>query len=370
MNGQFGRIFALAVKELLVVLLDKRVRLMIVAAPVMQLVLFGLATTLEVKNIDLGIVNRDSGMASERLLQALGGSPNVRRLVRYADTDALTRAIENRKVIAGMVIPQDLSADVAAGRTGEIGVLLDGRRINSAQIVAGYLAEIAGAAGAELRPASRITGPQVVAVNWYNPNLDYLWFTMPALIAQIVTVMVFTISLLAVSRERELGSFDELMVLPLDNITILVGKTIPAFLVGLFNATVFVILIPLLYGVPLLGSLPLLLLAVLAYALAVTGIGLSISCLAENQQQAFLGGFLVMVPLILLSGYASPVDNMPGYLQVVAEINPVTHMMIICHGIFLKDIPASMVLAHIWPMLLVAGVTLTLAALLFRSRSR
>lgn len=369
MTGRLPRLWAMAVKELLVVLLDKRARIMLLIAPILQLSLFGFASTLEVKAIDMGYVNRDGGIVSERVLAALGGSPNVRRLVRYDSGAALIQGIERREILAGMVLPQDLSRRVAAGGTGDIGLLLDGRRTNSAQIVASYVTDIVQSAGEDLRPEARLLGPRTLASHWFNPNLDYMWFTMPGLIALIITVMVFTVSLLSVSREREMGSFDELMVLPLTSVEVLVGKTIPAFLVGLFNVGLYILLIPTVYGVPLEGSVPLLLLASTAYALAVTGIGLSISCVAQNQQQSFLIGFLVMIPLIMLSGYASPVDNMPQWLQLVAQVNPVMHMLVICEGIFLKDMETASALAHTWPMLLVALLTLVLAGWLFRSRA-
>jgi ABC-2 type transport system permease protein len=366
---RLSRVLAMAAKELKVVLLDRRARVALIASPVLQLLLFGLATTLEVKNIDLGVVNRDDGVAAVRLLENLDGSRNIRRLRTYRDVAALTQGIEDREVIGGFVIPPDLSQRVAAGGTGQVGLLLDGRRINSAQIVAGYLTQIAALTGVELRP--RVAGglPELRAVNWFNPNLDYLWFTMPGLVALITAVLVLTVSLQAVARERELGTFDQMMVLPLHWAEILIGKIAPAFIVGLANATLYVVLIPLLFGVPLHGSLILLYAGILAFSLAVTGIGLSISSIAHNQQQAFLGGFLVMVPLIMLSGYASPVDNMPGWLQPVSQVDPITHMLAICHGVFLKDMSANLAWAHVWPMLAVATVTLSIAAWLFRLRS-
>jgi ABC-2 type transport system permease protein len=366
---RLSRMFAMAAKELKVVLLDKRARIALIASPILQLALFGLATTLEVKNITVGVVNRDAGFASERMLAALDGSRNIRSLLVFRDTDGLTQAIEDRRIIAGLIIPQDLSQSVAAGRTGEIGLLLDGRRINSAQIVAGYLGEMTRQAGIELRPKQALAGPELVSANLYNPNLDYRWFTMPSMVALITAVLALTVSLQAVARERELGTYDELMILPLQSAEILIGKIAPAFIIGLANASLYVVLIPLLFGVPITGSLLLLFIAVLSFALSITGIGLSISSIAQNQQQAFLGGFLVMVPLIMLSGYASPVDNMPVWLQPSSQANPLYHMLIICQGIFLKDMSADMVFAHVWPMLVVALVTLSTATWLFRSRS-
>lgn len=367
--GRLTRLWAMAWKELLVVLLDRRVRVLLIAAPVIQLTLLGYASTLEVKAIDLGYVNRDSGVVAERLLADLGGSPNMRKLRPYVSEEALLDAIENRKILAGLVIPQDLSRRVANAQDAQVSLLLDGRRTNTAQLVAGYIGEMVGKEGAQINPLAFAMGPQIAPSHWYNPNLDYMWFTMPGLIGLIVTGMVFMVSLLTVSRERELGSFDQLMVLPLSNLEILVGKTMPGFLVGMFNFLVYLAMIPLVFGIPLTGSVLLLLVSAIAYALVITGIGLSVSCLSQNQQQSFLAGFLVMVPLMLLSGYASPVDNMPDWLQLFAYINPAYHMLVICEGIFLKNMGAAMVFDHVWPMLVVAALTLSLAAWLFRAKT-
>jgi ABC-2 type transport system permease protein len=369
MSARWTRLAALAVKELKVLLLDKRARTTLVFSPLIQLLLFGFATTLEVTRIDVGIVDRDGGRAAQALVAALDGTPNVRALRSYPSEAALDTAIERREVIAGLILPQRLSADVAAGRGGEVLAVLDGRRSNAAQIVGSYLGEIAARAGAELRP--RIAGPQgpqLAVRHWYNPNLDYLWFTMPAMIAVITAVLVLSVSGQSVAREREFGTFDELMILPLRPHEILLGKIAPAFLVGVVNCLLYAALIPLLYGVPFTGSLALLLVAVVVYTTSLVGLGLMISTLASNQQQAFLGMFFVTVPLILLSGYASPVDNMPGWLQPIVAANPTRHMIVICEGVFLKDLPGDLVLKHLAPMMLAAVVTFAVALALFRAR--
>ena len=371
--GRLGRLAALALKELKVVLLDQRARVTLIASPIIQLALFGFATTLEVSSIDIGLVDRDGGRVAEQLVAALDGSPNVRRLVLYPSEAALDEAIAQREIIAGLIVPQRLSADITAGRGGEVQALLDGRRSNASQIVGGYLETVVTRVGATVRPAARAPpagrpGPQVLVRHWYNPNLDYLWFTMPSMIAVITAVLVLSVSAQSVAREREFGTYDELMILPLHPWEILLGKIAPAFLAGLANAVLFVAMIPTFYGVPLTGSAGLLLLSIVIYTLSLVGIGLMISCLAGNQQQAFLGMFFVTVPLILLSGYASPVDNMPGWLQPLVAINPSHHMIVISEGIFLKDLPGGLIFGHLWPMLAAAVTTFAAALLVFRAR--
>lgn len=362
------RITALAVKELKVVLLDRRVLTTLIFSPVIQLLLFGFATTLEVRNIDLGVVNRDTGIASERLLAGFAGSPSFRELRRYSSEAALRDAIERREVIAGLVIPADLSQQVARRQTAAVGLVLDGRRINAAQIVAGYASEIVAATGAQLRPETAQLAPDVTMTAWYNPNLDYRWFALPGLVAVITTVLVLSVSVQALAREREFGTFDELMALPLHPLQIVLGKAVPAFSVGLANGLLFVLLIRGLSDVPFHGSMALTLAALACFSLAITGIGLAISTFAQNQQQAFLGGFLVIVPMILLSGYASPVDGMPYWLQAISRIDPLSHMLQVSHGMFLKGMTAAQAAPHIGRMFLIGTVALATATVLLKTR--
>ena len=367
MSGALVRILAMAIKELAVVLRDRRVLTTLVASPVIQLVLFGLATTLEVKNVTLGLVNRDNGVASEQFLAAVAAAPNVGRIVVYPNEQALGLAIEQREVLGGLILPPDLSARIARGEAGQVGLLLDGRRVNASQILTAYLSDITGTVGMALRPAG--APPAVLARNWYNPNLDYSWFTLPGMVAVITTVLVLSVSVQAIAREREFGTYDQLMALPMRHWEIVAGKAVPAFLVGLFNGSFYVAMVAWFSDVPFYGSYPAIVAAIAAFSLAVTAIGLAISSVAGSQQQAFLGGFLVIVPMILLSGYASPVDGMPAWLQPVAAADPLSHLLAVCHGIFLKDLPIGMVSAHIWPMLAVAVLALLAATGLLRRRS-
>jgi len=366
MSGSISRIIAMATKELAVVLRDRRVLTTLVASPVIQLILFGLATTLEVKNVSLGLVNRDTGIVSERFLAAVAAGPQVGRIIVYPSEAALAQAIEEREVLGGLILPQNLSVQTARGETGSIGLLLDGRRVNTSQIFASYIAEIA--ASAEVAAPDTRVAPDLVVRNWFNPNLDYSWFTLPGMVAVITTVLVLSVSVQAIAREREFGTYDQLMALPLRDWEILAGKLVPAFLVGLCNGSFYVAMVAILSDVPFTGSYPLIVLAITCFSLAVTAVGLAISTVAANQQQAFLGGFLVIVPMILLSGYASPVDGMPHWLQLISAIDPLTHMLAICHGVFLKAMPAQAIFSHIWPMVLVAVGALIAGRVLLRAR--
>ncbi|WP_256923993.1 ABC transporter permease [Sphingomonas sp. IBVSS2] len=363
------RLAAMIVKEMWAVLRDPQARLVLFVPPLMQLFIFTYATTLDVKNVDIGILDRSSGAHSVELVQRIAGSPNFRRIERLATPAALKAAIDNQKVIAALVIDEDFDRNLARGKTATIGLVLDGRRSNAAQIVAGYVTNIAGGMGAELAPAQvRGAAGGSVVTNWYNPALDYIWFTLPSLVAIITSVAGLAITSQSVARERELGTFDQLMVSPLRVHEILIGKMVPPFVIGMINGSVYLVVAPLVFGVPFTGSLLLFWLSLGMYLLALIGMGMLVSAASQTQQQAFLGVFLVTTPLILLSGYASPIDNMPDWLQTITYLDPARYFLVIVQGLFLKAMPAAAVFHQLWPLALIACVTLSASAWLFRAR--
>ncbi len=341
---------------------------MLILPPLIQLMIFSFATTLDVKNVDIGVLDRSNGVHAAELIDRIAGSPQFRHIVRLTSEADLTRAIDDQQVIAAMVIEPDFDARVTAGRGATIGLVLDGRKSNAAQILAGYVSLIAADYGAELQPAMASRGGGAVITNWYNPSLDYKWFTLPSLVAIIVSVAGVAITSQSVARERELGTFDQLMVSPLRIHEILIGMIIPPMLVGLMNGTVYLLVAKFAFGVPFTGSLILFYVSLIFYMLALAGIGLLVSAASMTQQQAFLGSFIATVPLMLLSGYASPIDNMPPWLQVATYADPIRYFLIIVQGLFLKDMPASVVFAQAWPLAVIACVTLSAAAWLFRAR--
>jgi ABC-2 type transport system permease protein len=371
MAGSVSRLRAMIVKEFWAVLRDPRGRIVLFVPPLMQLFVFGLATTLEVRNFDVGILDRSGGPAAIEFVQQIAGSPNVGRIVTLRSPEELRESIDNRRVIAALVLESDFDATVARGETATAGVILDGRRSNAAQIVNGYLGRVAASAGATLRPQS-IPRPNLAATpvvtHWFNPNLEYLWFTLPSLIVIIGAVSGVSITAQSVARERELGTFDQLMVSPLRVHEILIGKMAPPVAVGLVNGTLYLLAAQFIFHVPFTGSVLLFYGALLMFLLALVGVGMFISAASATQQQAFLGSFGVAVPLILLSGYASPVDNMPGWLQIVSLGNPSRWFLEIVHGVFLKGMPLHDVGVRLLPLLLIAIVTLGLGAWLFRAR--
>lgn len=362
------RLWAIIRKEILAVLRDPRARLILIAPPLIQLFLFGFASTMEVNNIRVGVLNMDGGHWSREVIDRLSGSPNVQEVLPLHSDAALREAIDRQRVIVALRFDPDFSANVSAGREAVIGAVLDGRRSNAAQIVLSYLNQIV--ANVQMLTIARMVPVSggTVTTHWFNPNLEYMWFVMPALIAVIGAVSALAVVSQSVARERELGTFDQLMVSPLRTHEILIGKMLPPIIVGAANTTLFLILLPTVFGVPFTGSLFLFYFALLFYLLSLTGIGMLISIVSMTQQQAFLGMFAVIVPLVILSGYASPIDNMPDWLQVVAWANPVAWFLSICEGTFLKAMTAGQILSLTWPLALIALLSLAAASTLFRMR--
>ncbi len=363
-----SRLRAQVVKEMLSILRDPRSRLIVFVPPLMQLMIFTFATTLEVRNADIAVYDRDSGHWSHELVARVAAADFVSKVHTVHSPGELRELIDRRKVIAAIGIGPEFSRDIAAGKTGTAQVIVDGRRSNAGQITVGYLNTIAAdvAAAASGRD-TRNTSPVVVR-NWFNPNLIYRWFVVPALSGILVFFSALMITSLSIARERELGTFDQLLVSPTTTLEIIVAKTMPALAIGAALGLMMIAAAAFLFGVPFEGSFLLLLPSLLLFILSVVGIGLMISSVSATQQQAILGAFAIGVPAVLMSGFATPVENMPTVLQWIAQGIPLKHFLVIVEGTFLKAMPASDIIANTWPLALIALVTLTLATIFVRSR--
>lgn len=364
------RLKALIIKELLAVLRDPKGRMILIAPPILQLFVFSYAATLEVRNVDVMVLNRDAGRWGFELIQRLDGAPTFRSVAHTQSVKELRDSIDHQRVIAAIHIGPTFSRDIEAGRPADVQIILDGRRSNASQIVGGYLTQIIAAVAAETPAGQRAatTTVSVIARNWFNPNLVYQWFMVPSLVANIALLIGLVVTALSVARERELGTFDQLMVSPLRTHEILLGKLAAPMLIGFFHITIYILAAVFFFQVPLRGSVALLYGSALFYLGSVVGVGLFISSLSKTQQQAILGAFLFMVPATLLSGFATPIENMPEWLQPLTYINPLRYFLVIVKGVFLKDIPLSEIARNTLPMAIIAAFTLAIAAWLFRRR--
>ncbi|HEX7871565.1 MAG TPA: ABC transporter permease [Sphingobium sp.] len=361
-----NRLRAMIVKEIWAALRDPKARVILIAPALMQLFIFSYATTLDVTNVDIGVLDRSGGIHARELVARIDGSPTFRTIKRLESPQALRTAIDDQEVMAAIVIDPDFDRRIDTHQPATLGVVLDGRKSNAAQIVSGYIGRIAGEMGADLSARSMPAG--TVVTHWYNPSLDFIWFTLPSLIALITMIGAVAVTSQSVARERELGTFDQLMVSPLRIHEIVIGKMVPPFLVSLFNGTMFLILAQIMFGVPFSGSLILFYLGLTVYTLTLIGVGLFVSSLCSTQQQAFLGSFVISTPLIMLSGYASPIENMPGWMQIITYADPVRYFLVIVQGVFLKGMSAGAVFGQLWPLVIIAVITLGGSAWLFRAR--
>ncbi|MDR6289306.1 ABC-2 type transport system permease protein [Inquilinus ginsengisoli] len=364
------RLKALIVKELLAVLRDPRSRMILIVPPILQLFVFAYAATMEVRNADIAVLDRDRGAWSQELVNRIDGTPTFRTILAVDTPAALRRAIDLQQVLLAVEIGPSFSRDIAAGRPADLQVILDGRRSNASQLAGSYLQQIVGGMAADAAsPSGTASRPEAAVPRfWFNPALDTQWFMVPNLIAVIAVLIGLIVTGLSIARERELGTFDQLLVSPLRVHEILIGKTVPSLLIGFVHCSFYLLVALVWFGLPLRGSLPMFYAAVFFYLLALIGIGLFISALSATQQQAILGSFLFMIPATLMSGFATPIDNMPEWLQPVTFLNPLRYFIIIVRGVFLKGLPLDEMLRNTAPLALIALVTLSAAAWMFRRR--
>jgi ABC-2 type transport system permease protein len=363
------RVLTLIRKELQTLLRDRQGRFLLIGPVLLQLAVFPFAATLEVKNNTLAVFNEDAGAESVELIQRLAQAKAFTSILYLRSEADQRRVIDQQQALVVLRFPPDFSRAIAAEQPAQIQAILDGRRSNSAQIAVGYVNQILqdylADSGRPVRPAGL---SELVVRHWFNPNLDYVFHIIPSLVAIITTIGTLVVTSLSVAREREQGTFDQLLVSPLTPGMIMVGKTIPALLLAMFQASIILSAGVFVYRIPFQGSLLLLYGSMVFYILALAGFGLLISSICSTQQQAFLGVFSFMMPAVLLSGFPSPVENMPLWLQYLDWFNPLRHFIVIVKGVFLKDLGIAGLLPALWPLLVIATLTLGTANWMFRRR--
>jgi ABC-2 type transport system permease protein len=364
------RVWNLIIKEILTLVRDKQGRRVLIIPPLLQLFVFAFAATLDVKNIPIAILNRDSGQPAYELTQRFHGARVFSHITYLQGIEQIAPFIDEQYGVMVLSINASFSRELLSKQPASVQLILDGRKSNTAQIVAGYAQSILEQFGNDFSAQHHLPMQNTILVNrnWFNPNLLYYWFNVPSLCAILTMLVSLIITALSIAREREMGTFDQLLVSPLQPIEILLGKTLPALFIGLIEATVIITVGVYIFQIPFAGSLAALYFSLAVFISAIVGVGLFISSLCSTQQQAVLGTFVFMSPAVLLSGYATPIENMPTWLQPITYINPLRYMLIIARGIFLKDMPWDMVWNNTWPMALIAFVNLSGATWFFRRR--
>jgi ABC-2 type transport system permease protein len=364
------QVLALVVKELLAVLRDTRSRMVLIGPPLIQLIVFGYAATFDLNHVPIAIYDQDRSQASRDLVARFSGSPTFSVVAMLNDEQPIDRLIDSRRVQMVLVIDRRFTRYLFTHQPAPVQIIVDGRNSNTALLIEGYANTILSNFGLAWGATHGAPPPTAVldVRSRYNPALASSWFIVPgivALLTQVVTVLVVGLS---VAREREMGTFDQLLVTPLRQIDILLGKGLPGLLIGGVEASVVIAASVLWLHLPLRGGLVTLYLGLLLFVLAVTGIGLAISALAKTQQQALLGAFLFVVPSVILSGFATPIMNMPEWVQILTYINPMRYFLVIVRGVFLEGAGLSQLASQFWPMAVIGFLTLASAGWLFRKR--
>jgi ABC-2 type transport system permease protein len=364
------RILSLMYKEFLAVWRDKKSRLVLIVPPLVQLLIFAFAATLDVKNVHIGILNRDNGEQAIELTQRFNGSPIFTKITYLKSVEDIAPFIDNQEGVMVLSIDAQFSRNLNAEKNADVQLIFDGRKSNTSQIVAGYASNVIQQFNNDFTKKYNIEQQRTVIVprNWFNPNLIYYWFNVPNLSGVLTMLIGLIVTSLSIARERELGTFDQLLVSPLLPIEILLGKSIPALIIGMIEGSVIIFVAVFILGIPLTGSLLYLYFGMFVFIWSIVGVGIFISSLSSTQQQAILGGFIFMAPAVLLSGYATPIENMPGWLQTITYANPLRYYLVIAKGVFLKEMPLSIILSNVWPMAIIAFFTLSLSTWFFRHR--
>jgi len=266
----------------------------------------------------------------------------------------------------GLTIPPGFAADMRSGRGASVQTLFDGSDASQATVAQSYASQIAGQFGVKMVGARLQDGVELRSRAWFNPSLESKFFNVPAIMGIQILTICLILTALAVVREREIGTLDQLLVSPITSAEMMLGKTIPVLGLGLFHLLIYTGLTMFQFGVPMRGSFIALVLAAFVYILTALSLGLLISTVSKTQQEAFMLLILVLLPAVMLSGFVSPIESMPKIFQWMTIVNPIRYFLEIVRGVFLKGIGV----AELWPQYLtltfMAAVIMTTATKRFR----
>ncbi|WAK03765.1 ABC transporter permease [Methylobacter sp. YRD-M1] len=367
----WAMIHALLIKEFLAVLRDRKSRFILIGPPIIQLFIFSYAATFDLNHIPIAVYNEDPGIASRDFIERFTAAPAFTEVLRITHQKQIEPAIDEKKVLAVLHLGPHFSRDLYLGRKpAEVQILVDGRDSNTALIALNYMQSILAAFNLNWAERHHLPLPpaQLQVRAWFNPNLESQWFIVSGIVGLLTQVVTVIVTALSIAREREQGTFDQLLVTPLTPFQILVGKALPAMIIGILEASFIIFMAVFWFRIPMIGSLAALYLGVVLFVLSNIGIGLMISSLSVTQQQSLLGAFVFLVPSVILSGFATPIANMPPLVQDLTLLNPLRYFLVIARGVFLEGLPMSVLLSQYWPLAVIGIVNLICASWLFRRR--
>ncbi|MDZ4797937.1 MAG: ABC transporter permease [Bryobacteraceae bacterium] len=358
------RIREIVIKELRQTFREPRLRAMLFIPPMVQLIVFGFAVNLDVDHARIAWVDRDQTPESRELLAAFQGSGRFEVVATPERDAAVLDLLDQGKIVASVEVMPGFAADLRRGRTAEVQILIDGTNSNTASLVSSYSGEIVGLfAGVEqarqrnmqmlmrdVRAPANVVLPGVSADTrvWFNPELKSRFYFVPGVLVNIIMIITVMLTAMAIVREKEIGTMEQLMVTPVRPIELMLGKTLPFAIVGVVQVMMVTTAALLVFRVPFRGNPLLLLGCAILYLMTTLGAGLFISTISQTQQQAMMAVFFFTTPAFMLSGFAFPIQNMPIVVQWITYLNPLRYFMEIVRGIFLKGTGMDI----LWPQML------------------
>ena len=364
------RVLAIAGKELLGIRRDPKLLRIVFVAPLVQLMIFGYAVSTDVRNTRLFVVDHARSAESRLLVESMTSSGYYRVVGRSVRPRDLVAALDHGRALTGLEIPPDYDALLHDSRGAEVQLLVDGSNSNVATVALGYAEQIVRARALAVAGAAFQPPVDLRERAWYNPALASRIFNVPAVIGSIMLLVSLLLTSLAVVRERELGTLEQLMVSPLTPGELIAGKTLPFAGIALVDLVLITTVALLWFHVPFTGNFLLLLLASLLFLLPALGLGLLISTVSNTQQEAFLGAFMLFLPAMLLSGFMFPVSSMPALFRWLTLLNPLRHYLEIVRAVFLKAAGIDALWPQFVALLLMGAGVITVATTRFRKTVR
>lgn len=361
MLDRSARFRALLHKEMLTTLKDRTSRMILVGPLILYVILFGYVATFNLDYAPYALLDMSKTRQSAELIRAVDQSAVFDRVMTLQNTAQIAPAIDSGKALVVMVIGQDYAENLAEGKPAQVQVIIDGRNSTTAQLAARYLSIIAG----------NVSGAGTVfeSIRYlYNPNNLTQWFILPALIMMLSMLQIMVLSALSVAREREMGTFEQLLVTPFTTGELLASKAVVPILIGIFQGTLIFLISVFWFEVPLMGSILKIYAVMAVFVLAVVGLGLAISAYSKTMQQGLLIAFVTLVPMVLLSGLFTPVDNMPAWVQAITWADPLRFALLSVRRIYLADASWLHIAQTMIPTAAVAAVTLPFAYHYFKKR--
>ena len=344
------RIVTILRKELFQVLREPRLRMMVILPPVLQLIIFGFAVNLDVENARVAWYDQDQSAASRELGAMLANSRYF-QVVARPETEAEAQLLLDRgEVLSVIRTGPGFGADMDRGRAGQVQVLMDGTNSNDASIVSAYVARIVSNLG-RARTGSMAGGVEIQQRAWFNEELKSRNYFVPGVVMNIITLITLMLTAMAIVREKEIGTMEQLMVTPIRPLELMLGKTIPFALIGLLDMALATVTALVVFHVPFRGSVWMLVGSSGLFLLSTLGTGLFLSTISRTQQQAMMSAFFFFTPAFMLSGFTFPVRNMPEVIQWITYLNPLRYFIEVLRGVFLKGTGVEV----LWPQLAAMG---------------